>query len=103
MALAGCGGAPVPAEDVTQSKAAISAAEAVGAQSVPNAALYLKMAKDNVAKAESLIKDGNNEEANLFLLEAQSDAELSLSLAREEGMKQQANEAMKKVETLKKH
>ena len=37
IAVVGCGSAPVPAENVTQAKSSISAAEAVGAQSVPRA------------------------------------------------------------------
>jgi len=98
--LTGCGSAPVPAENVTQAKSSISAAEAVGAQSVPKAALHLKMAKDQVAQAEAMITDGETEEAKLVLLRAQSDAELSLALAREASLRAEAQAALKKVQEL---
>jgi hypothetical protein len=96
----GCGSAPVPAENVTQAKSSISAAEAVGAQSVPKAALHLKMAKDQVSQAEAMISDGENEEAQLVLLRAQSDAELALALAREASLRAEAAAALKKVQEL---
>jgi hypothetical protein len=62
----------------------------------------LKMAKDQVAQAEAKIADGDNEEANLLLARAKIDAELSLALAREAGMRAQADAALKKVEELTK-
>jgi hypothetical protein len=100
LTVAGCGSAPVPAENVTQAKSSISAAEAVGAQSVPKSALHLKMAKDQVAQAEAMIQDGETEEAKLVLLRAQADAELALALAREASIRAEAQAAMKKVQDL---
>lgn len=101
VSAVGCGGPEYPPADPTQSKTAISAAEAVGAQSVPQAALHLKMAKDQLSTAEALIADGENDEAFLVLQRATVDAELALALAREESVKGEANEALKKVEKLK--
>lgn len=102
MALASaCGGATYPQADTTPTKTAISAAEAVGAQSVPQAALHLKMAKDQLQTAEALIADGENDEAFLVLERAHADAELSMALAKESSMKNEAQEALKKVEKLK--
>jgi hypothetical protein len=99
--VAGCGGAPKPEAQATKSKAAVSAAEAVGAQSYPKAALHLKMARDQVNTAERLIADGDNEEADLALQRAEADAELALALAREEKEKAEAQEALRKVDELK--
>ena len=101
ITVAGCGSAPVPAENVTQAKSSISAAEAVGAQSVPKSALHLKMAKDQVTQAEAMIQDGETEEAKLVLLRAQADAELALALAREASIRAEAQAALKKVQDLK--
>jgi hypothetical protein len=97
----GCGGASYPAADSTPTKTAISAAEAVGAPSVPQAALHLKMAKDQLTTAEALIADGENDEAYLVLERARVDAELSMALAKESSMRNEAAEALKKVQKLK--
>jgi hypothetical protein len=98
----GCGGSmPVPQSQLTQSKASIRAAEEVGAPRVPQAALHLKMAQDQVAQAEKLIADDDNEEATLVLARAEADAELALELAREASLKAQAQEALNKVDKLK--
>ena len=99
--VAACGGGPRPEAQLSQSKASISAAEAVGAQSYPKAALHLKMARDQVATAERLIEDGDNEEADLVLQRAEADAELALALAREDKVRNEARQAMQKVEELK--
>jgi hypothetical protein len=97
---AACGSAPVPAQNVTDAKSAISAAEAVNANGVPKAALHLKMAKDQVTQAEALIANGENDEARLVLLRAKSDAELALALARDATMRAEADAALKKVDEL---
>jgi hypothetical protein len=101
VVVAACGGGPKPEAQAAQSQAAISAAEAVGAQSYPKAALHLKMARDQVKTAELLMADGDNDEANLVLQRAEADAELSLALAREEKLRAEAREAMKKIDELK--
>jgi hypothetical protein len=98
---AACGGAPRPEAQAAKSKSAVSAAEAVGAQSYPKAALHLKMAKDQIGTADRLITDGDNEEADLVLQRAEADAELALALAREEKQRVEAQEALKKVQELK--
>jgi len=96
-----CGGAPKPEAQSAKSKSAVSAAEAVGAQSYPKAALHLKMAKHQVGTADRLMADGDNEEADLVLQRAEADAELALALAREEKQRVEAQEALKKVHELK--
>lgn len=95
-----CGGQVYPPADTTPTKTAISAAEAVNAASVPQAALHLKMAKDQLTTAEALLADGENDEAFLVLERARADAELSMSLAKESGMRAQAQEALMKVNKL---
>lgn len=96
-----CGSGPKPEAQAAKSKSAVSAAEAVGAQSYPKAALHLKMAKDQIGTADRLMADGDNEEADLVLQRAEADAELALALAREEKQRAEAREALKKVEELK--
>ena len=61
ITLIGCASAPCCRKRYAR-KSSISAAAAVGAQSVPKSALHLKMAKDQVTQAEAMIQDGKAEE-----------------------------------------
>lgn len=97
----GCGGAPVPNDRMASSIAAIRAAEEVGGANLPQAQLHIKLARDQVETAKSLIKDGENERANLVLMRAESDAELALALAKESATRAEAQQAMTQVQTLK--
>src|SRR5262249_21811090 len=70
---------PPPYERVASSEAAIRGAREVGSEQVPQAALHLKLAEEEVQKAKALIRDGDNEAASFVLLRAQADAELALA------------------------
>ena len=93
-ALAGCGSS-TPPPNVVEARSAISAAEAVGAQSNPAAALHLQMAKDQVRAADELIGEGDREEARLVLDRAEVDAELAQVLTRKTQMRARAQEAQR--------
>jgi hypothetical protein len=98
-----CGGAAVPQETLTAAKASVAGAEVGGAAAEPKAALHLKLAKEQLAKAEALIAEGDNEEAARVIDRAQADADLSLSLAKEAAAKKEATETSEQLERLKKH
>src|SRR5205814_3324350 len=49
----------------------------------PQAALHLKMARDQLAEAQGLIDSGKNDEARLVLERANADAEVALMITRE--------------------
>ena len=99
----GCGTAAVPVSgSLTETQSVIRAAEEVGARNVPKAALHLKMAQDQLQTAKGLLADGDEEEASVVLARAEIDAELALALAKDANLRAQANEAMKKVDDLKK-
>jgi len=83
LAAIGCGGSSIPVAKVADSQATIRAAEEAGAQKNPQASLHLKLARDQLRKAQILINDDENERAGLFLNQAQADAELALALAHE--------------------
>jgi chromosome segregation ATPase len=100
--LVACGGAAVPQERLTSVERAISAAEAGGAPAVPKAQLHLKQANDQLASAKALIADGEEERADWVLQRAEVDAELALTLAREDTAKKEAQEAVEQVEELRK-
>lgn len=102
LLIAACGAsAPVPESALTTSKADIRAAQAVGAPNVPQAALHLKMARDQVAEAQGLIKNGQNTKAQLVLDRADADAQLAIALTRSKQLKAEAARAIKKVHELK--
>lgn len=100
--VVGCGSAPpVPADQITQTEAAIRAASEVGATSVPKAALHLKMAQDQLQTAKGLIAEEENDEARLVLDRARIDAELALALSKEATLRAEAAEAVEKVKKLR--
>jgi hypothetical protein len=101
VALVGCGGAPPPTEKLAASEAAIRGASEVGAEKVPQAALHLKLAQEQIAAAKALIADEENERAELVLMRAQADAELALALARESSAQADAQATIDQVKKLR--
>jgi len=89
-----CGGSSLPPAKVGDTQSSISAAAAVGADQNPQAALHLKMARDQLAEAQSLMTNGKNDEAKLVLERADADAEVALMITREA----QASESVKKAQ-----
>ncbi len=79
-----CAGSDLPAKHLADAEASIRAAEEVGAQSAPEAALQLKMANDRLRKARALAAEGESEDAAKLLEEARVSAELAVLLVREE-------------------
>jgi len=100
--LGACGGAAAPNERVTSATAAVRAAEVGGAQSIPQATLHLKRAKEGIERAKGLMKNNDNEEADWVLQRSEVDAELALAEAREAQAKAEAQAAVDQVEALKK-
>lgn len=101
LSLAACAGAPPPNDRASSSEAAIRAAREVGAEQVPQAALHLKLAQEQLEKGKSLIKDSENEQASYTLLRAQADAELALALARENQTRTSAQSVIDKARALR--
>jgi Domain of unknown function (DUF4398) len=86
----GCASYPRPIEAATASEASIRAAQEVGAQQVPSAALQFQLAKEELANAQALMKDNENEKADSMLIRSRADAELAIALTKE--AKAQADE-----------
>jgi hypothetical protein len=101
VALAGAcaGGGQLPA-NYAPTRAAISAADAVGAKNEPRAALHLKMAQDQLVRAESLAREGDEHEAALMLDRARTDAEAALMITRELEARNQAERVKRDLEAL---
>lgn len=95
LAVAAC--ASNPPLRTESSTSAIRAAEAVGADQVPQASLHLQLANEELAAAEKLAADGKNEEADSMLLRAHADAELAILLSKESQEQADAARAMERV------
>ena len=88
-----CAGAPQPTERLASAQAAVRAAKEVGAKEVPQAQLHTQLAEEQVVQANKLIKEGENERAEMILRRATADAELAVALAREAESQRQAQAA----------
>jgi len=99
--LLSCGGGyPEPRDQLTESEAAVRAAEVAGAPNTPQAALHLKRAREQIEAGKGFIQEGENERADWMLRRARADADLALSLATEETQRKKAAEAKEEVDQL---
>lgn len=101
LGFVACASAPPPHEREASSEASIRAANEVGAAQVPQAALHLKLAQEQLDKAKAQMNNGDNQDAAYTLLRAQADAELALALARENKTRTDAQQVIDKVHGLK--
>lgn len=95
--IAGCSSTPLRTEAPASE---IRSAEEAGAANVPQAALYLQLAKEELDLAKSLAEKGKKEEAESMLKRAESDAELAALLSHEEAEKAEAMKAVERVHQL---
>jgi hypothetical protein len=102
LALLACGSAPLNQAKVAEAQSSVSAAEAVGANDQPKAALHLQLARDEMAEARRLAAAGDGDNAALLLERARADAELALQLARTEQEQTKARQAWQKIQELEK-
>ena len=91
---AGCASAPLRTEASTSG---IRAAEEVGAANVPQAALHLQLAKEELEHAKGLAAEGEKDKAASMLLRAEADAELAVALSREDAERAEAQAAVDRV------
>jgi hypothetical protein len=84
-----------------RSTSGIRAAEEVGAHQVPQAALHLQLAKEELQMAQSLNDDGEHEMAKSMLTRSEADAELAVLLSREDSERAEAKAAIESVHELR--
>jgi len=101
LAASACASYPPPTTTVASSLAAVRGAEEVGAADVPQAALKLQLAREQLATAEKLMADGKNELAHSMALRASNDAELAIVLVRESEARAAAAEGAGRVDSAK--
>jgi hypothetical protein len=82
FALAACGGASLSRTQLNETQTAMHAAETLGAAKDPKAKQSFQRARDEVAEAKRLAKDGDEERGNLYLERATADAELAAQQTR---------------------
>jgi hypothetical protein len=92
---------PPPTDQLVAAQTSIRVADELGGNSDPQAALYLKLARDQLEKAKALMDDDENKAALRFLQRAEADAELALSLAKKRKTLAEAEQAIKELERLK--
>jgi hypothetical protein len=97
LAAYACGSAPLTQAKLTQAQTALHAAETLGAEQDPKAKQSLQLARDQIAKAQSLGKDGDGEKGDLYLEQATADADLASQLMRTRAEEQKAQEAWAKT------
>jgi len=97
--ITGCSSIPLRTEASTSG---IHAAEEAGAANVPQASLYLQLAKEELDLAKKLAAKGEDEKAASMLKRAESDAELAVVLSHEDTEKAEAMAAVERVRQLRK-
>jgi hypothetical protein len=101
VCTAACGGAnsAAPTQRLVEAKATEKSAEDA-ASSNPQAMLHLKLAQEQIARAETLMAEGDNRRADYVLLRAKEDAELAAALERATLARQEALQAIMLVDTM---
>lgn len=97
LVVSGCGATfPVPTQKLADAESANRSARELGAEKMTPAQLNLKLSDEEIEAAKAQMKAGDNQRAEYILLRAKADAELALSLAREQHAKV---ETVKAVDT----
>jgi len=89
-----------PTEELTNAKASVIAAREIGADRSQRSQTYLELARSQTARAHVLMDRGENHRAKLLLERAQADADVAMSLAREEPLRSEVRRTLAQVRTL---
>jgi hypothetical protein len=68
---------------MADAQSAERSARELGADNEPAAKLSLKLAQEQIAQAQKVMADGDNERADSLLIRAKADAELAVAQSRE--------------------
>lgn len=102
LGLMGCGGAnPAIQASLADTQAAIRGAQEAGASEAPQARYHLELANEQVADAQRLEEEGQEDRAKAALARAQADAELAVAMAHEHETRQQAELAQRRIQELR--
>ncbi len=87
-----CVSYPPPSDHLASAVAAARGAKEAGAERVPQAALQLKLADEQITQARDMMQHGDNQRADYMTLRAYNDAELALAIAREDAARRRAEQ-----------
>lgn len=99
--VVGCAAGQVPEAKLTEAKADVKAAEAIHVARHPEAAMYLKLARNKINQAEKLIQGAKFDQAAFLLDQAQADAELATAMANAADAREEARLAGEEVRRLR--
>lgn len=101
LVVSGCSSTAVTAKEYSQPREMMAAAEQAGASKNNDASLHLQYARENLAKADELIKDEKFDKARHYLVMAEADAEVALALAEGEQLRAQVMELDERIKKVK--
>jgi hypothetical protein len=90
----------LPPDRLASSEGAIRAADELGAQSVPAAALHLRLAEDELSAAKAFADKGDLSRAELALVKSTADADLAVALVRADAARASADKSAAEMENL---
>ena len=93
---ASCAARPLPAARVGSAEAAVFSAREHGAMRLPDAALHLRLAEEQIVRARRLNDQGEPERAAWLLVRAEADATVADALAHEAEQESAAQAAQEK-------
>jgi hypothetical protein len=92
--MAACGSSlPPPNDEYSAAQADVGRAQTGGAPGVPDARLHLQLAEEDLQKSKGLMDGGDNKRASDLIAVARVEAQLALSMARQEQSEGHAREA----------
>lgn len=91
----------ISAEEYSEPRELIRAAQEVGAEDNPRANLFLGYATEQLQAAEQAREQGNYDRARLLLARAEADADLALTLAQEGRLAQQVDQIDERIERIR--
>jgi hypothetical protein len=97
----GCASATIPSDQYGQPRETIRAATEMGTEDNPEAELHLKLAEEQLVKADKFIKEGEKDRAELALLRAEADASLALSMLKRDDARTEVEELQAKIDQLR--
>lgn len=90
-----CGASiPPPTQRMADAQSAERSARELGASEEPSAQLSLKLAQEQIEKAQKAMSDEKNEQADSLLIRAKADAELAIVQARQKEAKLEWQKAL---------
>ena len=100
IGMCGCASTSIPAARLADTQSELRAAETVGADKVPKAALYLQLAREGIDKAKKQADAGEVSRSDYTLQRAQADAELAIAVAKNEPLIEKSKAAKAQLEQL---